>query len=49
MGNANERETEGLHDCINNYTNTAAATAAQSRVVKWLIMIATDNLMAALI
>lgn len=25
--NANEQETEGLHDCINSYTNTAATTA----------------------
>lgn len=24
--NANEQETEGLHDCINSYTNTAATT-----------------------
>lgn len=47
--NANEQETEGLHDCINSYTNTAATTATQSSVVKWLIMITTDNLMAALI
>lgn len=44
--NANEQETEGLHDCINSYTNTAAT---QSSVVKSLIMITTDNLMAALI
>lgn len=47
--NANEQETEGLHDCINSYTNTAATTATQSSVVKWLIMITTDNLMAELI
>lgn len=47
--NANEQETEGLHHCINSYSNTASTTASQSRVVKWLIMIATDNLMAALI
>ena len=47
--NANEQETEGLHDCINSYTNTGATTATQSSVVKRLIMITTDNLMAALI
>lgn len=47
--NANERETEGPHDCTNSSTNTAATTATQISVVKWLIMITTDNLMAALI
>lgn len=47
--NANEQETEGLNHCINSYTNTAATTATYSSVVKWLIMITTDNLMAALI
>lgn len=46
--NANEQETEGLHHCMNSYTNTAATTATQISVVKWLIMITTDNLMAAL-
>lgn len=45
----NERETEGPHDCTNSNTNTAATTATQISVVKWLIMITTDNLMAALI
>lgn len=47
--NANEQETEGPHDCINSYTNTATRTATQSTAVKWLIMITTDKLMAALI
>ena len=47
--NANEQETQGLHDCINSYTNTAATTAIQNSVVKWMIMITTDNVMAALI
>lgn len=47
--NANEQETEGPHDCINTYTNTATTTATRSTVVKWLIMITTDKLMAALI
>lgn len=47
--NANESETEGLHHCMNSYTNTAATTTTQISVVKWLIMITTDNLMAALI
>lgn len=47
--NENERETEGPHDCTNSNTNTAATTATQISVVKWLIMITTDNLMAALI
>lgn len=46
--NVNEQETEGLHHCMNSYTNTAATTGTQISVVKWLIMITTDNLMAAL-
>lgn len=33
-GNANELETEGLHHCMNSYTNTAASTATQISVVK---------------
>lgn len=48
--NANEQETEGLHDCMNSYTNKASTTTTQRNVVKkGLIMITTDKLMAALI
>lgn len=32
--NANEQETEGLHDCMNSYTNKAVITATRHIVVK---------------
>lgn len=47
--NANKQTTEGLRDCMNSYTNTAATTAPKISVVKWLLMRTTDILMTALI
>lgn len=49
-GNANEQETEGLHDCMNSYTNKATTKQPHRAVwLKWLIRITNDELMAALI